>query len=296
MDGIINLIKPQNMTSHDVVNIVRKKLMTKRVGHTGTLDPMATGVLPICVGQATRVIEYLVADKKKYKCQLTLGIKTDTQDIWGEVLEKKDVHITEEEIKNTVKTFIGDITQIPPMYSAVRIDGRRLYEYAREGVEIQRESRKVTIYHIDIISIQGEKITLEVECSKGTYIRTLCNDIGEALGCYGTMSALERIASGIFTIDEGITLEDLGTLSPEEYLIPADQPLTEMGQAEIKDKKTFLKASNGGSLSDAEVLWKDKKKWNRIYYKHLFIAIGEYNGENSKIRMKKVFNYTELPI
>lgn len=294
MDGIINLIKPQNMTSHDVVNIVRKKLKTKRVGHTGTLDPMATGVLPLCIGQATRVIEYLVADKKKYRCELTLGLKTDTQDIWGEILDRKSIQFTEEEIKDSVNSFIGDITQIPPMYSAIRVGGRRLYEYAREGVEIKREPRSVTIYNIDIISIQEEKVILDVACSKGTYIRTLCNDIGEHLGSYGSMSALERLESGIFTIDQGITLEDLDILSPDEYLIPADQPLIEMGQAEIRDEKTFIKASNGGSLSDEEVLWKDKKKWNRIYYNRLFVAIGEYDEENSRIRMKKVFNYNKI--
>lgn len=214
MDGVINVLKPPGMTSHDVVAYLRKTLNTKKVGHTGTLDPEAVGVLPVCVGKATRIAEYLTATEKVYRAELILGIKTNTLDIWGEVIEKNKVCFcpSKKEIEMILNNFIGEIEQIPPMFSAIKIGGKNLYELARQGQEIERVPRKITINDIKLINyIPGEypQIIIDVKCSKGTYVRTLCSDIGDALGYGGTMSFLLRKVSGSFKIDESYTLEEI---------------------------------------------------------------------------------------
>lgn len=236
-DGIINVNKPQNMTSHDVVRDLRRALGMKKIGHTGTLDPMATGVLPVCLGSATRITEYLDLDFKKYRCTMKLGLVTDTQDIWGEVIEEFSTDgVTEEAIRDAFADFHGEIMQKPPMYSAVRVNGRRLYDYARAGEEVEVKSRKIFINGIDIenIDMDAKEITFTVECSKGTYIRTICQDVGIALGTGATMTALERIASGAFSIENAVDLEAIKKMSEEEVdniLLPCEYPLTHFGKA-----------------------------------------------------------------
>lgn len=292
MDGIINLLKPAGMTSHDVVKVVRRKFKNVKVGHTGTLDPMVEGVLPLCLGKATRITEYLISDNKKYSCEMTLGLETDTQDIWGEILEKKDIDLTNSEIIEATNSFKGQILQTPPLYSAVRVNGKRLYEYARKGQEVKVKPRYIYIYDIDILHIKENKVLFDVTCSKGTYIRTLCSDIGKKLGCGATMSALKRTASGRFQIEDAVTLEDIEVLSPEKYIFPMDYPLNHMGAIQIIDEDNYRKAINGCLLTSNAFKWKEEKvnkDVTRIYYNDQFIAIGEFNSENNSIKIKKVF-------
>ncbi len=241
-DGILNINKPQNMTSHDVVAIARRALGIKKIGHTGTLDPMATGVLPICIGRSTRIIEYLDMDIKTYRCTMILGMQTDTQDIWGEVLERCDVHVTEEQIREAFRSFHGVIDQKPPMYSALKVNGKKLYEYAREGKEVEVKSRKIYIKSLEIEEInladEEKTVTFTVECSKGTYIRTICQDAGTALGCFGTLASLDRIKSGIFDLDDTITIDELKTQSMEwiaGQLYTADEPLHNFGIVRVNE-------------------------------------------------------------
>lgn len=224
MNGFINVYKEKGQTSHDVVNKIRKIFGTKKVGHTGTLDPNATGVLPIAVNNATKVIEYMEHDDKTYIAELTLGITTDTEDIWGNILEEKTVNVGKEEIESVIKSFVGKQKQVPPMYSALKLNGKKLYELAREGKTIDRVARDIEIFCIKDIMINENKASFEVHCSKGTYIRTLCKDIGEKLGCGATMSALERVQSGSFTIDTTVTLEELSE-NGEKYLLDLEIPL-----------------------------------------------------------------------
>ncbi len=211
MEGVININKPTGMTSHDVVACLRRILDIKRIGHTGTLDPEATGVLPICVGKATKISELLTAARKQYVAEVCLGVVTDTLDAAGEVLRTAPVTTDENEIRQTLQRFIGEISQIPPMYSAIKIDGKKLYELAREGKEIEREARQITIFGIELLNIdlENHKFSMKVDCSKGTYIRVLCQDIGEALGCGAHMSGLIRTRSGRFFIENSVTLEEV---------------------------------------------------------------------------------------
>lgn len=213
-DGFINVLKPPGMTSHDVVAWLRKQLGTKKIGHTGTLDPQVPGVLVLAVGRATRLIEYLVERPKSYRCELTLGLTTDTQDAGGNILEQKEV--LPEHLERCCAVFAkygGRIQQIPPMYSAVHHHGKRLYELARQGIEVERTPRDAYIYHLDIIdesfSHPPYQVLFDVTCSKGTYIRTLCHDLGQELGCGGVMSFLLRTAAGPFTIEEAWTLTEI---------------------------------------------------------------------------------------
>jgi len=212
MNGILNVLKPSGMTSFDVVAYVRRLLNTKKVGHAGTLDPMAAGVLPVCAGNATRAIEFLIDKDKLYRAELTLGITTDTQDSTGKVLSTRAPECSDEDIEKAVKSFEGVYLQKPPMYSALKVGGKKLYELAREGAEIERQSRAVEIYSADVLDISrkdGVRVLIDVHCSKGTYIRTLCADIGDKLGCGGHMSFLLRKRAGIFDIEEAYTLEEL---------------------------------------------------------------------------------------
>lgn len=219
MHGIINIYKPENMTSHDVVARLRRILGMKKIGHTGTLDPMATGVLPVCLGSATRITEYLDMDFKIYRCTMRLGLITDTQDIWGKTVEIRPTEgVTEEKIREAFLPFHGEIDQKPPMYSAVRVDGRRLYEYARAGEQVEVKSRKIYIRDLTIeaIDLAAMEVTFTVECSKGTYIRTICQDVGMALGTGAAMTSLIRLASGRFTLDHAWTLEEVAERAAED--------------------------------------------------------------------------------
>ncbi len=207
--GFINIYKEKGYTSHDVVNIVRKQLDRIKTGHTGTLDPDAEGVLPICIGKATKLAGQIAADIKEYRAEITLGITTTTEDISGDIIEQKNVDVSEDSVIKTIESFIGEYEQIPPMYSAIKINGKKLYELAREGKEVERKTRLVNIYDISGINKKEyNKYIFTVLCSKGTYIRTLCSDIGKKLGCGGCMSDLVRTRSGSFYIEDSIKLDE----------------------------------------------------------------------------------------
>ena len=214
MDGIINVYKPVGMTSHDVVNKIRRIVGTKKVGHTGTLDPDAEGVLPICINRGTKVADMLTVSDKRYTAEFKLGIMTDTLDIGGTVLEERDVNVTKQQIIDAIKRFVGVIEQVPPMYSAIKVGGRKLCDLARKGIEVERKSRTVEIYEINILDVKEESFTIDVKCSKGTYIRTLGSDIGEMLGCGAVMTKLIRTQSSIFKAEDAVKLENL---TPENY-------------------------------------------------------------------------------
>ena len=253
MNGFINVYKEKGMTSHDVVNKIRKIFETKKVGHTGTLDPNATGVLPVAVNNATKVIEYMEMDDKTYVAELTLGIVTDTEDIWGNVLEENSVNSSEDEIINVVNSFVGKQSQVPPMYSALKVNGKKLYELAREGKTIERTARDIEIYSIEDINVVENKVSFKVHCSKGTYIRTLCSDIGKKLGCGATMSALDRIQAGEFTKESSVSLENIER-NKEKYIIDLEVPLLkyeiinldeEQGKKYINGIRFNVKANDG---------------------------------------------------
>ena len=223
MNGIVIIDKPAGWTSQDVVSKLRGVLRTRRIGHGGTLDPMATGVLPVFVGRATRGVEFFEHAEKTYEATLRFGLTTDTEDISGTVLEEKEVSISEEEFLAVLPKFRGKIQQIPPMYSAIKVNGQKLYELARKGKEVERQSREIEIFRLECLEFSGNEARLLVHCSKGTYIRTLCKDIGAALGCGGCMAALRRVTAGEYGIDEAVSLETLiAAEDPQAYLRPVD--------------------------------------------------------------------------
>lgn len=283
LNGILNILKPPGMTSHDVVSVVRKELNVKKVGHTGTLDPNAAGVLPICVGRATKISQYLLDSKKKYRVELTLGVETDTEDIYGTVINRSSVVPAEGEIKKAILSFTGTYNQVPPMHSAIKVKGKKLYELARKGIEIERTPRTVTIYSIDIIEIKGNKAMFDVLCSKGTYMRTLCKDIGNILGCGGTMSFLLRMESGKFGLEAAITIEELlETRNVKGLLLPLDFPLKYMPEVIVKPA-SVKQALNGNkiysyySVDNKEIPLETKV---RIYIKKQFVGLGIIKRDN----------------
>ena len=215
--GVLIVNKPQGITSHDVVGKIRKLYGTRKVGHTGTLDPLATGVLVILLGRAAKAAEYLVADRKTYRAGLTLGITSDTEDITGKILTQSNDIPTLEQVMSACGEFLGKIKQIPPMYSALKVDGKKLYDLAREGIEVERKARDIEIFRLDVTPTdKANEYELLVECSSGTYIRTLCADIGARLGCGGVMSALHRVVAGGFSIENSYTLDELEAMGIEE--------------------------------------------------------------------------------
>ena len=209
LNGIVIVNKEKGYTSHDAVNIIRRILGTRKVGHTGTLDPNATGVLPICVGKSTRVSDMLMFSDKEYIAEVKLGVITDTYDIWGTVVETKEVNISESMLKEAVLSFTGEIMQIPPMYSAIKQNGKKLYELARDGIEVERKKRKITIYECELLSFENDIFKIRVKCSKGTYIRSLCHDIGQYLGCGACMTSLVRTKASVFDIENSMTLSEI---------------------------------------------------------------------------------------
>ncbi len=244
--GIVNINKPAGMTSHSVVSRVRRILEIKRVGHTGTLDPDAEGVLPICVGKATKLSDYVMGKEKIYRAIVHLGITTNTQDMSGEVLSKTTPSISKQEFEMAISSFIGEIKQIPPMYSAIKVDGKKLYELARKGIEVERKERNVTIYAINIEDFDGKTATINVHCSKGTYIRTLCHDIGQKLGCGASMGKLIRTKNGRFDISDSVTLEEFEK-NPEKYIVPADEILAEYPKFALNEEQE-RKVLNGMTI------------------------------------------------
>ncbi len=294
INGIIVVNKPQNWTSHDCVAFMRKHIGIKRIGHTGTLDPMATGVLPVCVGTATRIMEYLDLDYKTYMCSMKLGVTTDTEDIWGSIISKNSIDcITREEVEKVLYTFTGEISQTPPKYSALKVNGKKLYEYARKGIDVDIKSRNIFIKSIELKGFENDEIEFVVTCSKGTYIRTICKDIGEKLGCGGTMTSLVRTSSGNFKIEEALDIEEIKKMDREAVLmklLPTDYPLTHFGKIKLtkKDTKDLV---NGKLLSKekaqkiADSLYKEMYN---IYYENEFIGVAQM-GDNG-LKAHKIFN------
>ena len=223
MNGIVIVDKPQEWTSQDVTARLRRVFDTRRIGHGGTLDPMATGVLPVFVGRATRGVEFFEHAEKAYETVLRLGLTTDTEDVFGNTLTEQEVSLTEAEFLSILPRFRGKIRQVPPMYSALKVNGQKLCDLARKGKEVERQPREIEIFELTCLEFTGNTARLRVRCSKGTYIRTLCKDIGEALGCGGCMQALRRVQAGEYTIAEAIPLQELlETTEPEKYLRGVD--------------------------------------------------------------------------
>ena len=223
MNGIVIVDKPQDWTSQDVTARLRRVFNTRRIGHGGTLDPMATGVLPVFVGRGTRGVEFFEHAEKTYETVLRLGLMTDTEDVWGEALEERPVAFTKEKLEEVLASFRGEIMQVPPMYSALKVNGQKLCDLARKGKEVERQPRPITIHELTLLETTGNTLRLRVRCSKGTYIRTLCKDIGEALGCGGCMAELRRVTAGEYTIEEAVPLQTLlETEDPGQYLRTVD--------------------------------------------------------------------------
>ncbi len=294
MTGIILLDKPKDITSFGAVARVRRICSEKKCGHTGTLDPMATGVLTVMLGGATRFIELLPSHNKAYRASFRLGTTTDTLDITGKVLETREVNVTAEEVKEKINDFIGEISQLPPMYSAVSVDGQRLYDLARQGIEVERKPREVTVFSIDVLS-ENEKdgeYEIQVECSSGTYIRTLISDLGEALGCGAVMTDLRRTKANGFGIEKAVTLEQLeeavnsGRIS--DLLIPVDVALEEYPVIRVSEAQA-KRFRNGGELSLERLKYPRMLGYFRVYDPNKnFIGIGEI-GQKDCLEIKRVF-------
>ncbi|BBH20826.1 tRNA pseudouridine synthase B [Paenibacillus baekrokdamisoli] len=302
MDGILAVWKPAGWTSHDVVAKVRGLLRTKRIGHAGTLDPQVTGVLPLCIGRATRVVEYVQEKPKAYEAVLQFGLATDTEDLTGTVVSQVDeVVISEADIRRILTAFTGEIDQVPPMYSAVQVGGKRLYELAREGQVIERQARKVTIYELELLALDLDKphptIRFSVQCSKGTYIRTLCVDIGKALGVPAVMAELKRTMSAGFTEEQCLTMEEIEQLQAsgelESKLLPADAALEHFPRCTV-NSETAQHAFQGKrvplpSIADL-ALSGDNKQLIRLYREDgLFIGLFEREADTELLKAVKVF-------
>ena len=268
MDGILVIRKEKGYTSHDVVAKLRGILHMKKIGHTGTLDPAAEGVLPIALGRGTRLVELLTEKEKTYEAVLRLGVSTDTQDMTGTVLSEMPVTVTEEEVREAVESFVGEQMQVPPMYSALKVNGKKLYELAREGKTIERKPRPVVFYEIRIMDISLPLVRISVTCSKGTYIRTLCNDIGEKLGCGGAMEELLRTRSGNFTLEESLMLSQVeeavsdGTIM--EKIVPVEEVLS-MYPALTATAEGDRMLHNGNPLPETMVQGGNREEKVRMY-------------------------------
>ena len=292
MIGIINLYKPEGKTSHDMVYFIRKTLNIKQVGHTGTLDPLATGVLPILVGKATRLSDMLTAENKEYVARVKLGITTDTLDITGTVLETSDKKVTLGDVKNVIPEFLGEIFQTPPMYSALKVDGKKLVNLARKGITVEREKRKVTIHYIDLLSsdLENNEFEIRVGCSKGTYIRTLCDDIGKRLGTGAVISSLTRTKSGDFDIKNAFT--------PEEITEAVSAGNTDKIFIKIDDVLTVYKKAY--ALGDNEIKVKNGIRLRPSQLKITGFSLGEifriYDKDDNLICLSEVISENNTPV
>lgn len=286
MNGVLNIFKPKGMSSFDVVRVVKKVAGTGKVGHTGTLDPEATGVLPICIGRATKIIDYIMNTEKVYEVTFKLGIRTTTYDLEGDVLEERDTtNLKDEEILKAIKSFIGEYSQVPPMYSALKKNGVRLYELARQGIEIEREGRLITIYNIEDIKIENPFVSMKVTCSKGTYIRSLCYDIGEKIGVFATMTELNRAKTSVFTQEEAININDLTKENICNYILTIEEALNKYDKITVYGKYVKL-LINGVRVADNRFT-KDKVINNKLYRVYdensNFIGLGQKNDYGFKI-------------
>ncbi len=295
MNGIINIYKEKGFTSFDVVAKMRGILKIKKIGHTGTLDPDAMGVLPVCIGNATKLVEFLADHDKEYIAELLLGVSTDTQDMTGTVLKEAPVKVSEEEVRDVVQSFVGEYMQIPPMYSALKVNGKKLYELARAGQEIERKARPVTFYEIEIVSMELPMVTLRVVCSKGTYIRTLCNDIGEKLGCFGAMKSLFRTRVGNFSKENAITLTQLEAYRDsnelQKVIIPVDSVFEALPKVYAKEE--FIRLLDNGNTIYPNMLieppFLEDGAEVRVYGKDKFYGIFAYVKTERKLKPIKMF-------
>lgn len=284
ISGIINVYKEKGYTSFDVVAKLRGILKTRKIGHTGTLDPDAEGVLPVCLGKATKVCELLTDKQKEYEAVLLLGKVTDTQDISGAVLSESKVQVTEQEVKDTILSFVGNYLQIPPMYSALKVDGKKLCDLARAGITVERKARPVEIFSIDILEISLPRVRMRVNCSKGTYIRTLCQDIGEKLGCGGCMERLLRTRVSEFRVEDALTLGEIekrvraqGTeISPEQWEASTFDFIRSVDSVFLQYEKAVV-----------------KKSWNKVLYNGNRLTPEAFTGCHEEGKQEKIRVYDE---
>lgn len=299
MNGVIVIDKPSDFTSFDVVAVMRRLSGQRKIGHTGTLDPMATGVLPLLLGRATRAASLLEDADKIYEAEFLLGVQTDTQDSTGKVLSESDHPVSRAQLLDALPAFRGDILQTPPMYSAVSKDGKRLYELARKGIEVEREARPITIYQLELLEYREEERrgTLRVSCSKGTYIRTLCEDLGRALGTYGILTALRRTAACGFSLEQAITLPQARVLSAAGTLAERLQPVDGLFPSSPKLTVTAaqsLRFQNGGALalnrlSSAAKAWADGQQVRVYSPEQDFLGLGQVDSEKKELAVRKLF-------
>lgn len=295
MNGIINVYKEKGYTSFDVVAKLRGILKTKKIGHTGTLDPDAEGVLPVCLGKATKVCELLTDKDKEYEAVMLLGTVTDTQDVSGEVLEQNEVDVTEQEVRSVIMSFVGDYMQVPPMYSALKVNGKKLCDMARAGVTVERTARPVRILDITILSVELPRVRMRVTCSKGTYIRTLCQDIGAKLGCGACMESLLRTRVGQFALEDALRLAEIEKLVAKEqfsFLQATDSVFLQYEKAVVK--KEFHKLLYNGNRMRREMFVAYDPDWEkaavRVYDdKEKFVGIYKFQEERKDYKPLKVF-------
>ena len=297
-DGIINIYKEKGYTSHDVVAKMRGILKMKKIGHTGTLDPDAEGVLPVCVGKATKLVDLITDKDKTYKAVCKLGVTTDTQDITGKVITTHEVHTNQDELMSVINCYIGEYDQLPPMYSAIKVDGKRLYELARQGKEIERERRRVVINNISLLDYNDkeQEFTVCVECGKGTYIRTLLHDIGESLGCGATMKSLVRTAVGGFGINEALTLAELENLVQQDglqpYLVTVDEVFSQYPKVVVAREYNKL-IYNGNMFTPEHVQMPLQEIGSYVVRvfdsEEQFIGLYTFLSEEKRYKPKKMF-------
>lgn len=278
MFGFLNIYKPKGITSHDVISYLRRVTKIKQIGHTGTLDPFAEGVLPVCIGKATRLIEYL-SDDKAYIAKVQFGRTTDTYDIEGQILSESDIKITQDELNSVLIKYQGEIEQIPPKYSAIKVNGKKLYEYAREGVEVEIKSRKVFIEEIKLLSFdkKSQQAEIYIKCSKGTYIRTIGYDLGQDLKCGAYLTTLKRVQAGDFGVDDSVPLYDLKTVEDvEKYLIP---PVDKLPL-----KKVILNDSEYKRVSNGMPVKSNETGLVSLIYNNSLSAVGTGDGQEIKVK------------
>ena len=306
INGVINIYKERGFTSHDVVAKLRGILKQKKIGHTGTLDPDAEGVLPVCLGKGTRLCDMLTDHSKVYEAVLLLGQSTDTQDVSGTVLQKAPVDVSEEEVREAIMSFVGPYDQVPPMYSALKVNGQKLCDLARAGKEVERKARPVEIYEIQIEEIHLPRVRMTVSCSKGTYIRTLCHDIGEKLKCHGCMENLLRTRVGQFFLKDSLTLAQVEAYRDEnripEIVMPVDQVFSDCPALKLT-KETAKLGYNGNPFTSTQALTEndqmvekssdislDGGKWFRVYDPEgVFIGVYAYDSKRDQFRPEKMF-------
>ncbi len=296
--GIINVYKEAGYTSFDVVARLRGILKIKKIGHTGTLDPDATGVLPVCVGKATKLCDMLTDKDKVYECVMLLGTETDTYDMSGKILERKSVNCDETQVQEAINCFVGDIMQVPPMYSALKVNGKKLYELAREGKEIERKPRPVTIFSIDILGMDLPEVSIRIHCSKGTYIRSLCHDVGEKLGCGCAMKSLVRTRVSLFDIADARTLDEIERIVKngklDGIMMPLDQAFENYGTVFVVPSEEAIKhAINGAPIPNTSVFAESISGFEEGALYRMYLPdnrfLGVYSYKKSTFKLEKFF-------